>query len=145
MGRNLAMIPDCLTTHVTFLCHNINMNQKIYNIRNIKATKAKLTTNYLLKKLSLKKFSRCTPPQVFSKRFFLPKQILIKKSQSNVPFWKIKLFLPVGWNQNRIKLGCANTAQKMKFSIKDFFRKCDQIRRKLRIWLYLLKKSLMEN
>ena len=27
----------------------------------------------------------------------------------------------------------ANTAQKMKFSIKDFFSKCDQIRRKLRI------------
>ena len=36
------------------------------------------------------------------------------------------------------------TAQK-KFSIKDFFSKCDQIRRKLRIWSYLLKKSLMEN
>ena len=30
------------------------------------------------------------------------------------------------------------TAQKMKFSIKDFFRK-------LRIWSHLLKKSLMEN
>ena len=36
------------------------------------------------------------------------------------------------------------TAQKMKFSIKDFFSKCDQIRRKLRIWSHLLKKSLME-
>ena len=36
-------------------------------------------------------------------------------------------------------------AQKMKFSIKGFFSKCDQIRRKLRIWLHLLKKSLMEN
>ena len=35
------------------------------------------------------------------------------------------------------------TVQKMKFSIKDFFRKCDQILRKLRIWSYLLKKSLM--
>ena len=35
-------------------------------------------------------------------------------------------------------------AQKMKFSIKDFFSKCDQIRRKLRIWSYLPKKSLME-
>ena len=35
----------------------------------------------------------------------------------------------------------ANTAQKMKFSIKDFFSKCDQIRRKLRIWSHLLKKS----
>ena len=38
-----------------------------------------------------------------------------------------------------------NTAQKMKFSIKDFFNKCDQIRRNLRIWLHLLTKSLMEN
>ena len=37
------------------------------------------------------------------------------------------------------------TAQKNKFSIKDFFSKCDQIRRKLRIWSRLLKKSLMEN
>ena len=33
----------------------------------------------------------------------------------------------------------------MKISIKDFFSKCDQIRRKLRIWSHLLKKSLMEN
>ena len=33
----------------------------------------------------------------------------------------------------------------MKFSIKDFFSKCDQIRRKLRIWSHLLKKALMEN
>ena len=38
-----------------------------------------------------------------------------------------------------------NTAQKMKFSIKDFFSKCDQIRKKLRIWSHLLKKSLMDN
>ena len=37
------------------------------------------------------------------------------------------------------------TVQKMKFSIKDFFSKCDQIRRKLRIWSHLLKKFLMEN
>ena len=37
------------------------------------------------------------------------------------------------------------TAQKTKFSIKDFFSKCDQIRRKMRIWSHLLKKSLMEN
>ena len=33
----------------------------------------------------------------------------------------------------------------MKFSIKDFFSKCDQIRSKLRIWLHLLKKSLLGN
>ena len=36
-------------------------------------------------------------------------------------------------------------AQKMRFSIKDFFSKCEQIRRKPRIWSLLLKKSLMEN
>ena len=36
-------------------------------------------------------------------------------------------------------------AQKMKFSIKDFFSKCDQIRTLLRIRSHLLKKSLMEN
>ena len=33
----------------------------------------------------------------------------------------------------------------MKFPIKDFFSKCDQIRSFLQIWSYLLKKSLMEN
>ena len=33
----------------------------------------------------------------------------------------------------------------MKFSIKDFFSKCDQTGRKLRVWSDLLKKSLMEN
>ena len=37
------------------------------------------------------------------------------------------------------------TTQKMKFSIKDLFSKCDQIRSFLRIWSYLLKKSVMEN
>ena len=38
-----------------------------------------------------------------------------------------------------------DTAQKMKFSIEDFYSKCDQIRWKLWIWSHLLKKSLMEN
>ena len=33
----------------------------------------------------------------------------------------------------------------MKFSIKDFFSKCDQIRSFLRIWSHLLKKSLIES
>ena len=36
-------------------------------------------------------------------------------------------------------------AQKMKFSIKDFFSKCDHIRSLLRNWSHLLKKSLKEN
>ena len=37
-----------------------------------------------------------------------------------------------------------DTSQKMNFSIKDFFSKCDQIGSFLRIWSHLLKKSLME-
>ena len=36
----------------------------------------------------------------------------------------------------------ADTAQKMKFSFTDFFSKCYQILRKLRIWSHLLKKSV---
>ena len=41
---------------------------------------------------------------------------------------------------------CLTTnAQQMKFSIKNFFGKCVQNRRKLRIWPPLLKKSLIKN
>ena len=36
------------------------------------------------------------------------------------------------------------TTQKMKFSVKDFFSKCDQIRSFLWIWSPLFKKSLLE-
>ena len=39
----------------------------------------------------------------------------------------------------------SGTAQKMRICMKDFFSKCDQIRRILRIRSHLLKKSLMEN
>ena len=52
-------------------------------------------------------------------------------------------------SKSSLLLACSKsvnvTAQKMKFSIKDFFSKCDQIRSLLRIWPHLLKKSLMEN
>ena len=37
------------------------------------------------------------------------------------------------------------TTQKVKFSIKDLFGKCEQIRSFLRIWSHLLKISVMEN
>ena len=47
------------------------------------------------------------------------------------------------WHPSRSDI--KNTAQKIKFSIKDFFSKYDQIRRKLRIWSHLLKEFLMEN
>ena len=38
-----------------------------------------------------------------------------------------------------------HSTKKMKFSIKDFFTKCGQIRSFLSIWSHLLKKSIMEN
>ena len=44
-----------------------------------------------------------------------------------------------------VNLTHSPTAQNLKCSIKDFFSKYDQIRRKQRIWPHLLKKSLMEN
>ena len=37
------------------------------------------------------------------------------------------------------------TAQKIKFFIKDFFSKCEQIRSLLRSWSHLPRKFLMEN
>ena len=49
------------------------------------------------------------------------------------------------WKLSQKNISCYSTAQKMKFSIKDFFSKCDQICRKLRIWSHLRKNPLMEN
>ena len=46
---------------------------------------------------------------------------------------------------NSIENLVVNTAQKMKFSVKNFFSKCDHVRSLLWIWLHLLKKSLTEN
>ena len=58
--------------------------------------------------------------------------------------WSINLHFLKRELVNLHKIIILFIAQKMKFSIKDFFSKCDQIRKKLRIWLRLLKKSLME-
>ena len=57
---------------------------------------------------------------------------MVEKKSSNHIFIKILNYLH-------------NDAQKMKFSIKDYFRKCDDIPSFLRIWSHLLKKSLMKN
>ena len=40
---------------------------------------------------------------------------------------------------------CTCHCTKKKFSIKDFFRNCDQITRKLPNWSHLMKQSLTEN
>ena len=61
-------------------------------------------------------------------------------------FWKeIPVLAKKGQFQWDINFWTPHTAQKTKFSIKDFFSKCDQIRSFLQIWSDLLKKSLMEN
>ena len=45
----------------------------------------------------------------------------------------------------QLSITAYSTAQKMKFSIKDFSSNCEQIRSFLRIWSHLLEKSLVEN
>ena len=48
--------------------------------------------------------------------------------------------------KERVYVSLRNVAaQNMKSSIKNFSSKCGQIRRKLRIWSYLLEKFLIEN
>ena len=44
-----------------------------------------------------------------------------------------------------LQLRYKQCTKKMKFSIKSFFSKYDQIRSFMRIWSRLLKKSLLEN
>ena len=44
----------------------------------------------------------------------------------------------------QLKFKILYTVQKMKFFIKGFISKCDQIRRKLRIWSYLLRNPQRE-
>ena len=63
-------------------------------------------------------------------------------------FVSIKSYLPreiVFFDLFAYYFYCSRTTQKIKFFIKNFFSKCEQIRRNLRIWSYLLRKSLMEN
>ena len=60
----------------------------------------------------------------------------------SAPFYS---FAVIGLKHTGKRILTKFTAQKMKFSIKDFFSKYDQVCRKLRIWSHLLKNSLMEN
>ena len=60
-------------------------------------------------------------------------------------FYKFTTSTTSIWQYLRGKHLLFYTAQKMKFSIKDFCSKCDKIRSFLRIWSHLLKKSLIEN
>ena len=57
----------------------------------------------------------------------------------------LNIFLTFFESKFLVSNSTCGAAQKKKFSIKDFFNKFDQMRRLLRIWSHLLKKSLMEN
>ena len=58
----------------------------------------------------------------------------------DIRYWEVSLYYLVS-----IKIRSHLTAQKMKFSIKDFLSKCDQIHKKLRIWSHFLMKLLRQN
>ena len=64
---------------------------------------------------------------------------------SIVVYMKIKFVMVFLYLQSAKSKTSIYTAQKMKFSIKDFFSKYDQIHSFLRIWSHLLKKSLIES
>ena len=78
--------------------------------------------------------------QVFNILFFSPSFFYFNNLLHICGIFKLQRL----WNKSWI-LVLKLTGQKMKSPIKDFFSKCDQIRRKLRIWSHLLKKSLMED
>ena len=81
--------------------------------------------------------------------FLLKKVIFWKQfplgSMSNYKSCSVDVFNFLNMLQKSIFCYEISTAQKMKFSSKDFFSKCDQIRFFLQISSHLLKKPLIEN
>ena len=69
----------------------------------------------------------------------------VMKGNDNHWIFSKSHYLCSGNLRKKLNFDLTNTAQKMKFSIKDLFSKCEQIRSFLRIWSHLLKKLLMEN
>ena len=82
-----------------------------------------LCQNYFFKKQYL-----CD--KVFAMLIHLTKNPYRYRKFKNICYW------------NCCRAGWMNTAQKIKFSIKDFFSGCGQIRSCMQIWSNLLKKSL---
>ena len=98
--------------------------------------------NYILLKLQAVEvfsFTKNKLPQMCFSIVFLELSAISLFARLSGCFWEWQNHAPVSINYIRV------TAQKMKFSIKDFLSKCDQIRRKLKIWSYLIEKPLMDN
>ena len=74
-----------------------------------------------------------------------------KKAKQERYFWSVSEFYDIGTKDKDLRVLKSRfqaffqqvltsiTAQKMKFSIRDFLSECDQIRSFQRIWSYLLK------
>ena len=74
--------------------------------------------------------------------FYTPsKAFLMFPGGIEVEYW-LEIGLKLKKNAKKVE---GSLHKKIKFSMKYFFSKCDQIRRKLQIWSYLLKKFFMEN
>ena len=87
-----------------------------------------------------------------SQTFPIPAIIKVSDSKLILVFKTCSILLEIKNSLNSIKeymnwdmIGVYYTAQKIKFPIKDFFSKCDQIHSFLRLWSHLRKKSCMEN
>ena len=102
---------------------------------------------YVYSKLKCE-FNKFPPTQVALKyKDFKSHYVNLVLGRANLAITNHPLPLGHSWEvKNNVYVPImTDTAQKMKFSIKDFFSKFDQIRRKLRIWSHLLNKSWMEN
>ena len=113
-----------------------------------KEKKKKLNTALLYSRNTLWKCERLKPYQVinpqesfFFRYFFFSPQNILTGLRPMIALI-VMIYVCQEWTRS-ISFIC--TTQKMKFSIKDSFSKCNQIRKKLRIWSHLLKKSLLEN
>ena len=67
-----------------------------------------------------------------------PTAAVIKTANLRFKWTFLKLVIQSLFNHFRVISNEAITVQKMKFSVQDFFRECDQIRRKLQIWSHLV-------
>ena len=102
---------------------------------------------YIIYPKTERSFSR-TIATLWEKQFLI--EIIYEQLRNikTVNFGFLVLFFLSNWSQifrHICWILGAYTGQKMKFLIKDFFSKCDQICRFLRMWSYSLKKSLMGN
>ena len=98
------------------------------------------TLNIFLQLLVIYGNLEITYPGVFYTEYLLMVEIPLNIKRTPITIFVRLKIIVFHWGQCVL-----TTAQKMIFSTKGFFSKCDQIRSFLRISSHLLKQSLMEN